>query len=460
MSRRKVGDDWGSHGSGGIQAFEDELDSMVLDVKPRVKKANKPPTVNNSRQGCNSRGGSNRGGGQKRPPSGQQRSVASGRQGFRNEERFDNSAIEFLRRPESPRNAASEGVGRRRLGHKVMLQTLNMTEDNQEMVLNTLKHVQDEDFSLPEENEYSNVNLQTERRFWLRDATLKVVEQSHSENDKLSPSNMYSNFALNKLLRYGFHKDRCKSALEQNEGDVGRSLEQLWCSCFNVTFERDDSFSEDDILERRSEEVLALSSIYGDAFVERIPNRVWVVCLDLPVLETLINKKPAADHRKKPAADHQKKTADSRLACRLYKKGTCRFEHKCRYRHEAAAKHVYAALALENPDPDGAASKYELEIRFPDECSYPFEPPLVAFSTTHDYFPKSKCLNVTSRLYEEARGVAADHLPAVFSLMGILMEDEDALKRAIESPSLPHYFSAGDWPTDAAPRHDNAPTLV
>lgn len=148
--------------------------------------------------------------------------------------------------------------------------------------------------------------------------------------------------------------------------------------------------------------------------------------LELPLLNKMLHK-PS-----KPV--NSKVNKDTRPLCRHFLKGTCRFGHKCRYSHVLKSKKVAKSPLVEDEQETG--TMYELEIRFPEGCSYPFQAPLVAFFTTNDHFPKSKCLNVTSRLLEEGRTLAADHLPAVFSMINVL-ENEEEMRELLAAPPLP-----------------------
>ncbi len=87
-------------------------------------------------------------------------------------------------------------------------------------------------------------------------------------------------FALKKLQDCGFHPNRCIMALRETNGDVGLALEKLLTQCFNWNSDDEDVDAYDDetlakCQDAMEDEKTALEAIYGDAFVERIPGRVW-----------------------------------------------------------------------------------------------------------------------------------------------------------------------------------------
>ena len=105
------------------------------------------------------------------------------------------------------------------------------------------------------------------------------------------------------------------------------------------------------MLQRRTEEKEALESIYGEMFVEKIKNQIWVIKLKL---DYLLGKKSIVEEVDKP------KTTRKEI-CRLFVSGKCRFGTKCRFLHEKPLNdRAMKAKAMEN-DP-----YFLLEIRFPE----------------------------------------------------------------------------------------------
>eukprot|EP00057_Strongylocentrotus_purpuratus_P028270 XP_011682744.1 PREDICTED: putative ATP-dependent RNA helicase DHX57 [Strongylocentrotus purpuratus] len=78
---------------------------------------------------------------------------------------------------------------------------------------------------------------------------------------------------------------------------------------------------------------------------------------------------------------------------------------------------------------------YQLEVRFPSKNMYPWQPPVIAFSSTHPDFQAAKCLNVTKRLAEESTEHSPSGSPSVFSFVSIL-EDEEEMKTLLDGKPL------------------------
>ena len=89
---------------------------------------------------------------------------------------------------------------------------------------------------------------------------------------------------------------------------------------------------------------------------------------------------------------------------------------------------------------------YLLEVRFPSKNLYPWEPPVVAFSSTHPDFKSAVCLNITKRLAAEAVEQASSGSPAVFSLVSIL-EDEDEMNVLLDQKPLKFLSRSSDTRT-------------
>ena len=186
---------------------------------------------------------------------------------------------------------------------------------------------------------------------------------------------------------------------------------------------------------------MALESIYGDRFIERIPNRVWVVSLELPHLTELIggvNKRT----NKTLCSSQQlqtKRYAKSHLPiCKFFQKGFCRFGKRCNNRHEkpdTGPRERFVPTYDDDDDAGAGKLPFQLHVRFPPGNRYPYEVPLVAFLSTDEKVPNHTCLNVSFRLMQEARQQVGDCLPAVFSLISIL-EDVDELRDIVTTPAL------------------------
>lgn len=244
---------------------------------------------------------------------------------------------------------------------------------------------------------------------------------------------MKSLFYLNVSYRYGFNRERSKQALEAGGGEFGATLEYLLLQVFlehnsqkTVCPDRAQEVPMDECLIQRQEEALVLSAIYGERFSERIANAVWTVKLDLPFLSGSKSGEGALDRIVKP-----------QKLCQFYLKGKgCRFGNKCRFKHQLPTNDRPEAgpLHLTGPTHPGFSSyslpEYELEIRFPKGNRYPFQAPIVAFSTTDESAQAAGRLSVTERLFEEALAAAKTSEPVVYTLV-TLCEDEKLMRELL-----------------------------
>ncbi len=271
------------------------------------------------------------------------------------------------------------------------------------------------------------------------------------------------------ICRYGFDEKRCVSSLEQTEGDIGQALELLLSDCFNLGLTLDtgndldpqdiDYFEDEedehvdngdvdddedkalweDIYEQRIEETTTLTSIYGDMFVERIPNKVWVMALELPHLTEIYMSKREEKERMTTIKETTKKLVKNTNICNFYQQGNCRFGNRCKYKHDVAYREVEQVKAQER-EADVDKYPFQIEVRFPHRNKYPLEPPYVAFSTTSVFVPKTVCLNITSRLLREAQDPANAEMPVFFTLVSILENEPEVIQLCFEEPlpfSLP-----------------------
>lgn len=255
---------------------------------------------------------------------------------------------------------------------------------------------------------------------------------SMSDEERPPPEPVISLFAIGKLSRYGFDRERSKQALESGDGEFGSTLEHLLQQVFSERYGHKvvcpndlDNVPMDECLSQRQEEALALTAIYGERFNERIANAVWTVSLDMPFHFQSTTVKPSSSK------------VNMRDVCRYYLKGQgCRFGAKCKFKHQLPTKDPFedCASKMNGPSQPGISSysppEYELEIRFPKGNRYPFQAPVVAFSTNDESMDAAGRLSVTERLYGEALSAAKSSEPVVYTLI-TLCEDEDTMKELL-----------------------------
>ncbi|XP_054976851.1 putative ATP-dependent RNA helicase DHX57 [Sorex araneus] len=391
------------------------------------------------------------------------------------------------RRPSSsrPRSSSGGGSGQRaearprwRSEAKVPLQRLHMTSENQEKVKALLRDLQEQEADAGSERDESGEEEDNddepdgdEEQYWAagREASL-VPDYDPSEyagsGAAEPPACPVSTIAVQKLSRYGFHTDRCLLALGACDGDVGAALELLLAQCFAEAFGDRTAppaaaarASLDECVEQRREEALALRSICGDRFTERIQNRVWTVGLDLEYLTSRFCKAtPGAGTG--PARGPPQGGKDGagpawgppQEVCRFYLKGSCKFGPKCKFRHEAPPGQLVGradrpADRAPLPAPRDASFLYELEVRFPRDHRYPHQAPLVAFYSTNENLPLACRLHISELLYGKALALAESAEPAVYSLL-TLLEEEAAVAPLLTAG--PHKHSGA--PAGALPR--------
>ncbi|XP_049640202.1 putative ATP-dependent RNA helicase DHX57 [Suncus etruscus] len=368
----------------------------------------------------------------------------------------------------------AEAKPRRHLSGQEPLQRLHMTSENQEKVRALLRDLQEHEQNAASASESGASGEEAEDepdgdegQYWSagREASL-VPDYDPSDcagsgaSEPPPPEGPISIISVLKLSRYGFHSDRCQLALQTCDGDVGKSLELLLSQCFAETF-RDQMealeaasarVSADDCAEQRRAEVLALRSIFGDRFTERIQDRVWTVALELDYLNrTLCRPRPRPGDRASPRQEVPPEV------CRFYLRGSCRFGAKCRLRHEAPPDRAVGQVDRTAPSthprgPEHKPTLYELEVRFTPGHRYPYEAPLVALYSTDEALPLACRLHVTELLYARALGLAAASEPAVYSLL-TLLEDESVITPLLSRE--PHKHSG---PPASAPSLSSRPS--
>nr|XP_054758550.1 putative ATP-dependent RNA helicase DHX57 [Lytechinus pictus] len=357
--------------------------------------------------------------------------------------------------PKAYQSYQSNAPSRRRGNYqpsKVKMQSLHMSDENQELVKDILRELHGADLDLDMGLEdYEELDYDTDRHFWTDDNSLKVEASGssftplgvwHEEEDdreNKDDTQKISKYAVEKLIRCGYPKKDSLQALEDNDADAGLALEQLYKdflknhSILSEQDAADDSVTKESLIDQRQEEAFALSSIYESDFSERIPNHVWTLRLKLSHIDKSL-KEAQKNEKKKSAEKERENRRRKQNLCHFYQEGSCRFGSRCKFVHEAP-------WDTEDTEFDKFMDEdntkwYQLEVRFPSDNLYPWQPPIIAFSSTHPDFQSAKCLNVTKRLAEESLEHASSGNPAVFSLVGVL-EDEQEMRILLDGKPLP-----------------------
>lgn len=168
--------------------------------------------------------------------------------------------------------------------------------------------------------------------------------------------------------------------------------------------------SELEIIEQRNDEKSVLESIYETAFKEKIANSLWIFKVKL---EYLIKKfQPQKKFNKLQNANVKKK----KELCRWYLSGNCKFGNKCKFLHG-----VEQTSGADNSHLSDYS--FELEVRFPQNSKYPFEPPII-FLKTNFTLPNLMNMHICKKLYQEAQCLAADGIPSLYSVVELLKNEE------------------------------------
>ena len=356
-------------------------------------------------------------------------------------ETYDEGPEDFEDHCES-RNCAGKETVKPSERLKVEMQVLHMSDESQTMVQSMLKELHGDHYRVRDARTYRDSGNSL-GRFWLRDSrlmvrgvidhTVQMNGKSVSLTEQEQAEEAVNQYALGQLQKYGFHKTRCSQALRNCHGDYGLALQTLMSDCFNLglqgPFEEDkcdsnETFGDDELedvseegddsdidewkdyhknsfdletnaddkenieaTEVMEDERMALAAIYPEKFVERIPERLWEIKLNLPYLNKYLplperqfstpsNKPINIEHKGRDKAGPRE---ENRLICRFFLNGHCKFGKRCRFKHE---KPVGESVLKKNSNE--TENIYLLEIRFPNSTtgapSYPRSAPLVCFS--------------------------------------------------------------------------------
>ncbi|XP_062912424.1 putative ATP-dependent RNA helicase DHX57 isoform X1 [Mobula hypostoma] len=353
----------------------------------------------------------------------------------------------------SKQDSQRENMWKAKSQPRLPLQTINMTAENQKEVKQLLQELQVQEKEAADENEESeedydmkeeldDLDYRYDDQYWstkeeglaVAESTLPVYlpveQQTELKQPEISP------FAVWKLTRYGFHAELCMSALRMFDGDAGLSLEYLLLQCFKEKFGNEikvspisDNVSFEECGERRQEEALALRSIYEGKFSEKIQNRVWTIELPLKFLSQKLIKSKTCK-----AEESELKAVKG--ICQHYLKGRCYFGLRCKFRHEPPGKEERKEDS--HLRCDISSILYTLEIRFPPCNKYPYQAPLLAFSTINDNLPQACRLHIAEYLYGEALLASETNEPVIHTLI-MCLEDETKMSELLLETS--HKYS-------------------
>lgn len=166
--------------------------------------------------------------------------------------------------------------------------------------------------------------------------------------------------------------------------------------------------SEKELIDLQIDEKSSLESIYEKAFRVKVEN-VWILTLKLDYLIRIF-------HFKDEKETKNVKVQQKKEKCRNLLRGHCKFGDRCRYSHELEVETKKKKNHLDD-------FLFELEIRFPYNTKYPYEPPLI-FLKTDAVIPSLVKLHICKKLYDAAKIFAEDGIPSVYAITELLQNEE------------------------------------
>ncbi|KAK3704919.1 hypothetical protein QZH41_016746 [Actinostola sp. cb2023] len=320
------------------------------------------------------------------------------------------------------------------------VQSLNMSEENQEMIQGMLQDLQVDCAS----DEKAADDQEPDEKYWGKFGDKRLQVECVTVYPDWDSTQRFSDeanqFALKRLTQCGFERGRCLAALSKCDGDVGAALEHLVCTCCKKERNENPEYNPETFeaaKQQRDEECLALKSIYDENFTESIPDKLWTVNMSMQFLEHNF-KVSLKNPTKNDARKGKKQKLKSKNVCKYFVMGNCKFGSKCKMSHALQDDERIRPEDEHLKIPEKAVN-FILEVRFSKGSLYPFEPPVLVFYTTSEYIPPFVSLNITKILNKEAQEMSESCTPVVFSVMGILEDSEKILTYAAKLP--PSAFS-------------------
>lgn len=311
---------------------------------------------------------------------------------------------------------------------KSELQVLRLPDTFKTEIMDTLKHIRGQTFRLGQKTQYKDMGTRLKKGYWEERGNLvvqSVSDFSRIEKSGCEKTDRSKVIALSKLESYGFDGAHCIEALEHCKGDEDGALEvlykQYFQSIFNCETTQHPEMTENEVNEMRSDEMAALQSIYdADVINEKEKNKLWLFKFKIDHL--LVYSDSEQKKRSLTELEEQKRkrfgAAKKLEKCRNFKAtGKCKYGTKCKFSH---------VIDADKPTmPESDSDWFYLEFRFPKGNLYPYHVPLIALKTTYHDISKVLCLRITRRCLEEAKLLATDGMPSVYTIADLLQNEQE-----------------------------------
>lgn len=137
-------------------------------------------------------------------------------------------------------------------------------------------------------------------------------------------------------------------------------------------------------------------------------DNVWILSLELNYLVQIFHNKERKEIKNVKLQKKEK--------CKNIIRGHCKYGDRCRFSHEVEVE-------ISNKNKHLEDFTFELEIRFPPNIKYPYEPPLI-FLRTDAAIPALAKLHISKRLYDEAKILSDDGIPSIYTVTELVQNEE------------------------------------
>ncbi|KAK4887165.1 hypothetical protein RN001_003436 [Aquatica leii] len=296
---------------------------------------------------------------------------------------------------------------------KEEIKVLHLSDNSQQLVMETLRFIHGPEYSLDDISKYKDEDFKFANKVLQHNNLVVKGGFHHTSTDTETEAEKLRMFALIRLEGFGFHKNHCIEALEYTNEDLESALCILYTKYMGVKEHVTDNVSEFEFSEQKQDEKHVLESIYESSFEEKISDSVWTFKLQLDYLVLMFHPQRNSNYKTHINVSNTKKKNNM---CRGFLAGNCKFGNRCKFSHHINKEQEQRSINLSD-------FTFELEVKFPSNSKYPYEPPLL-FLRTNFSLPDLMNLHICKRLAQEASVLAEDGIPSVYSIVELLKNDE------------------------------------